>query len=129
MRPAEHTQWHADHHHVRLACTLPSPTISAIPWATAHSRAHMAVKKFTSRQNPNKQLDLRFCAKAGCEALSDMLVGDLPFSRSAMFSFSLVLSTVCSAVSVIGSSTSRGGAAPLPTVPGYNTGALVIEAK
>ena len=50
----------------------------------------MAVKKFMSRQNPNTQLDLRFCAEAGCEALSDVLAGDLPFSRSAMLSLRLV---------------------------------------
>lgn len=58
----------------------------------------MAVKKFTSRQNPNKQLDLRFCAEAGCEALSIVLSGDLPFSRSPMLSVSLVKRTQLSGI-------------------------------
>ena len=47
----------------------------------------MAVKKFTSRQNPNTQLDLRLCPSSGCEALSEVLTVDLlspPFSRSVM---------------------------------------------
>ena len=78
----------------------------------------MAVTKFTSRQNPNKQLDLRFCAEAGCEVLSDVLVSDLPFSRSTIFSF--VSSNLCSPVSVNGSS--RDGGVVTPFMLAYNAG-------
>ena len=69
-----------------LACTLPSPTINAIPWATAHNRAHMAVRKLTRRQNPSIQFDR--CFATGLATFSAMLETDLfsPFSRSLILS-------------------------------------------
>ena len=90
----------------------------------------MAVKKFTSRQKPNIQLDLRFSAEAGCEALSIVLAGELPFSRSAMLSVSVVKRTQLSKINQRQQCKSRRGDAVynrLSTMPGWTTGSEMVH--